>query len=312
MMKKIFIGTMLLGFFMSNHITAQNVKLTLDLNQPKADVSPRLYGLMTEEINYSYDGGLYAELIRNRIFKDDPRTPVNWSVWKSADGKGSISLDTKNSINTALTVCLKLDVEKNSGQVGVMNEGYWGIPVNPKTSYKASFYAKATDEAAGPLTVSITSADGVVTYAAVPVQLGKGGWKKYQVTLSTDGLVKPGTLGRFLITTKRAGSYWFNLVSLFPPTYHNRPNGNRNDIMQLMADMKPSFLRFPGGNFLEGDLFATRFPWKTTLGALEERPGHPGCWSYRASDGMGLLEFLEWCEDLKMEPLLAVYAGYTP
>jgi alpha-N-arabinofuranosidase len=81
--------------------------------------------------------------------------------------------------------------------------------------------------------------------------------------------------------------------------------------MQKMADMQPKFLRFPGGNFLEGDLFATRFPWKETLGPLEERPGHPGCWKYRASDGMGLLEFLEWCEDLKMEPLLAVYAGYT-
>jgi alpha-N-arabinofuranosidase len=75
--------------------------------------------------------------------------------------------------------------------------------------------------------------------------------------------------------------------------------------------MKPTFLRFPGGNFLEGDYFASRFPWKTTLGPLEERPGHPGCWSYRASDGLGLLEFLEWCEDLKIEPLLAVYAGYV-
>jgi alpha-N-arabinofuranosidase len=290
-MKKIFIGTMLFGFFLSNHINAQNVKLTLDLNKPKADVSTRLYGLMTEEINYSYDGGLYAELIRNRIFKDDPKTPVNWSVWKSAGGQGGISLDTKNPINTALTVCLKLDVEKGSGPVGVMNEGYWGISVNPKTSYQASFYAKATDDAAGPLTVSITSADGAIVYAAAPVQLDKGGWKKYQVALTTNAIIKPGTLGRFLITTKQAGTYWFNLVSLFPPTYHNRPNGNRNDIMQLMADMKPAFLRFPGGNFLEGDLFATRFPWKTTLGALEERPGHPGCWSYRASDGMGLLEF---------------------
>lgn len=81
--------------------------------------------------------------------------------------------------------------------------------------------------------------------------------------------------------------------------------------MQMLAEMKPSFLRFPGGNYLEGDYFSTRFAWKKTLGGLEQRPGHPSPWGYRSSDGMGLLEFLKWCEDLKMEPLLAVFAGYT-
>ncbi|WP_255486653.1 alpha-L-arabinofuranosidase C-terminal domain-containing protein [Mucilaginibacter sp. SP1R1] len=310
-MKNTFIGIMLICFFVGNNLRAQDVKLTLDLSKPKADVSPRLYGLMTEEINHSYDGGLYAELIQNRIFKDDAKTPVSWSVWAGKDGKGTISLDNKNAINEALTVCLKLEVENGSGPVGITNEGYWGIPVNPKTSYRASFYAKATDEAAGPLTISLESTDGSVAYTTAQVQLIKGGWKKYEVKLTTGENVKPATLGRFVIAAKQAGTYWFNLVSLFPPTYNNRPNGNRVDIMELMAGMKPSFLRFPGGNFLEGDFFDTRFPWKTTLGALENRPGHPGCWSYRASDGMGLLEFLEWCEDLKMEPLLAVYAGYT-
>jgi alpha-N-arabinofuranosidase len=81
--------------------------------------------------------------------------------------------------------------------------------------------------------------------------------------------------------------------------------------MELLADMKPSFLRFPGGNYLEGQMFSTRFDWKKTIGNVDKRPGHQGPWSYRSTDGMGLLEFLEWCEDLKMEPLLAVFAGYT-
>jgi alpha-N-arabinofuranosidase len=101
------------------------------------------------------------------------------------------------------------------------------------------------------------------------------------------------------------------LVSLFPPTWHNRPNGNRVDLMQKLADMKPAFLRCPGGNFLEGDRIQDHFPWKQTLGNLTNRPGHPGCWGYRASDGLGLLEFLEWAEDLKAQPVLAVYAGYS-
>lgn len=310
-MKKLLTPALLLCFAASAMAQSQNPKLTLDLSKPGVTVSPMLYGLMTEEINHSYDGGLYAELIQNRIFKDDPKGPAKWSVVQTGGGKGAIALDEKQAINTALTTCLKLTVETGGSRTGIANEGYWGIPVKPQTTYKASFWAKATDDAAGALTVTIESNDGATTYATANVIMGKGGWKKYQATLTTAAGVKPTTQARFVISTNRAGTYWFNLVSLFPPTYNNRPNGNRTDIMQIMADMKPAFLRFPGGNFLEGDLFATRFPWKTTLGPLEDRPGHPGCWSYRASDGMGLLEFLEWCEDLHMEPLLAVYAGYT-
>ncbi|MFI5137207.1 MAG: alpha-L-arabinofuranosidase C-terminal domain-containing protein [Sphingobacteriales bacterium] len=311
MKKLLFISLAVCCFFIPRTLMAQTVKLTLDLSKDGVNVSPKLYGLMTEEINHSYDGGLYAELISNRTFKDNPQAPDNWTALEEAGGKAKIQLDWHEAINDALTVCLKLDVEKNGGRTGIVNQGYWGIPVKPQTSYKASFYAKATDEAAGPLTVSIESNDGAVNYASAQVVLSKGGWKKYEVQLTTGTDIKPTALARFVISTGHTGTYWFNLVSLFPPTYNNTPNGNKTDIMQLLADMKPSFLRFPGGNFLEGDWFSTRFPWKKTLGALEERPGHAGCWGYRSSDGMGLLEFLRWCEDLKMEPVLAVYAGYT-
>jgi alpha-N-arabinofuranosidase len=101
------------------------------------------------------------------------------------------------------------------------------------------------------------------------------------------------------------------MVSLFPPTYHNRPNGFRIDLMEKLAAMHPSFLRFPGGNYLEGDHIDERFDWKKTIGPLVDRPTHRSPWNYRSTDGMGLLEFLDWCEDLKMNPLLAVYAGYS-
>lgn len=295
---------LLLPLLAGGSLAAQTVKLTLDLRKDAPTVSPTLYGLMTEEINHSYDGGLYAELISNRIFKDNPKNPDHWTV---AYGKGNISLDEHQPINDALPVCLKLEVESDQGGA-IANDGYWGIPVKPATTYKASFYAKGDD---APLTVGIESNDGHTTYASATVQLIKGSWRKYAVTLSTPDHIDTTTLARFVISTTQAGTYWFNLVSLFPPTYNDRPNGNRKDIMQLLADMKPSFLRLPGGNYLEGDFFDTRFAWKKTLGPLENRPGHPGCWSYRSSDGLGLLEFLEWCEDLKMQPLLAVNAGYT-
>ncbi|GAB3909623.1 alpha-L-arabinofuranosidase C-terminal domain-containing protein [Mucilaginibacter boryungensis] len=307
-MKK-FAGILSLCLVVATIAKAQ-VKLTVDMTKPGVNVSPRLYGLMTEEINHSYDGGLYAELISNRIFKDDPKQPANWSAVESGGARATIELDSKQPINKALTTCLKLVVTNANGKAGIANSGYWGIPVKPQTTYTASFYARS-DDAEGKLTAAIESNNGNIIYATASTTLIKGGWKKYTLKLSTTASAKPTTDARFVITASHAGSYWFNLISLFPPTYNNRPNGNRIDIMQKMADMQPKFLRFPGGNFLEGDLFATRFPWKETLGPLENRPGHPGCWKYRASDGMGLLEFLEWCEDLKMEPLLAVYAGYT-
>ena len=322
MKSPIFCFPLLLFLAISVGLQAQTPKLVLDLGKAGVDVSPKLYGLMTEEINHSYDGGLYAELIRNRIFKDNPQTPDGWSLVQDGGGKGSIQLiapdplhvpreQSRHAINDALTTCLQLTVEKGDGRVGIANEGYWGIPVRPQTTYRASFYAKGSDSADMPFSVSIESPDGSVGYASGQVILTKGGWKKYELLLTTANTIKPTALAHFVISTKRPGSYWFNLVSLFPPTFNDRPNGNRIDIMQLMADMKPTFLRFPGGNFLEGDYFASRFPWKTSIGPLEERPGHPGCWQYRASDGLGLLEFLEWCEDLKIEPLLAVYAGYS-
>lgn len=300
----------LILLFFTSDVQAQAQTLTLQMDKPGATVSKQLYGLMTEEINYSYDGGLYGELIRNRIFKDNPKGPDYWSVVKAEGSNDSLKLDNTQPINDALTVSLLLNMQTPGKREGIANTGFWGIPVKPNTIYQGSFYAK-TDNPGKPLAVSIESNDGKNVYASAVVSNIGSQWQQYTFTLTTAADVKPVADTRFIIATSDAGKYWFNLVSLFPPTYKNRVNGNRADIMQLLAGMKPSFLRFPGGNYLEGNLFSTRFPWKKTLGNLDQRPGHMGTWGYRSSDGMGLLEYLEWCEDLKMEPLLAVFAGYT-
>jgi alpha-N-arabinofuranosidase len=110
---------------------------------------------------------------------------------------------------------------------------------------------------------------------------------------------------------EKPGALWLDLVSLFPPTYKGREHGFRIDLMEKMAAMNPQFLRFPGGNYLEGTHINERFEWKKMVGPWIDRPTHPSPWGYRSSDGMGLLEFFAWCEDLKMRPLLAVYAGYS-
>jgi len=286
--------------------------LTVDAGHPSGKVSPMLYGLMTEEINHSYDGGLYAELIRNRAFLDDATAPVHWSVVNQPSAEATIALDPANPFNNALTTSLRLTVTKATRQqpAGVANTGYWGIPVQPKTRYRASLIARAEPGFSGPLTVSIVNEDGGVVYATEKLSGLAAEWKRFEVTLKT-GKVTRTAKARFALTLDQVGTVWLSFVSLFPPTWNNRPNGLRKDLMQMLVDLRPKFLRFPGGNYLEGDTSETRFEWKKTLGPVTQRHGHPCPWGYRSTDGLGLLEFLEWCEDMEAEPVLAVYAGYS-
>ncbi len=285
--------------------------LQIDAASPGHEVSPILNGLMIEEINHSLDGGLYGELIRNRVFKDDAAEPVQWTVVQGAGGAGSIALDTTRPIaGTALTTSLRVTASPAGKRVGAANDGFGGIPVRPHATYHASFFAMPDAGFDGPLSVSIESTDGATVYARGRVSRLASGWKQYSVRLRT-GSVSLTAAARFVISTRESGTFWLNQVSLFPATYRDRPNGNRVDLMQLLADMRPTFLRLPGGNFLEGNTIAERFQWKNTIGALASRPGHQAPWGYRSTDGLGLLEYLEWCEDLGMEPVLGVYAGYS-
>jgi alpha-N-arabinofuranosidase len=291
--------------------TVQPAALQIDATHPGPQVNSMFYGLMIEEINHSLDGGLYGELIQNRVFKDDPTTPLHWSLVQNNGGIGSIALDTTQPVSgTALTTSLKVSVSQGQ-RVGAANDGYWGIPVKPFTTYSASFWAKADGLGfTGPLMLDIESSDGTKVYAQAQVPQITTNWAKYTVFLTTSS-VTPIESTRFVVSTSNPGTFWLTQVSLFPPTYRDRPNGNRMDLMRKMADLKPSFLRMPGGNYLEGITIPDRFQWKQTLGPIEQRPGHLGTWGYRSDDGLGLLEFLEWCEDLHMQPLLAVWAGYA-
>ncbi len=291
---------------------AASPTFTVDASRSVGQVSPTLYGLMTEEINHSYDGGLYAELIQNRAFLDSEKSPVHWSVVNDKNSAAAIALDSSNVFNDKLTASLRLTVtqadKKNSA--GVANDGYWGIPVQPKTTYRAMIIARADANFSGPVTVSIVSDDGKKVFATEKFSGLTTVWKKFDVTLKT-GRGTPTAQARFVITLNQPGTIWLGLVSLFPPTWNDQPTGFRKDLMQMLVGLNPKFLRFPGGNYVEGDTVETRFDWKKTIGPIEERHGHPCPWGYRSTDGLGLLEFLQWCEDMKSEPVLAVYAGYS-
>ncbi len=290
----------------------QPAVLTIHADQPVSAVSPTLYGLMTEEINYSYDGGLYAEMVRNRTMRADWTGVPYWYLVELGNASAKMTPDMQTGPSEALKTSVRLDVERADGNdaAGIMNVGWWGFALRPDTTYKGSFYAKASSDAMGPVTVSLVSDEtGKVVATATVAGMGTE-WKQHEFTLRTGAIV-PASKNHLQITVAHGGSLWLNLVSLFPPTYKNRANGNRIDLMEKLAAMHPQFLRFPGGNYLEGDRIVDRFPWKKTLGPLVDRPTHPSPWGYQSSDGMGLLEFLGWCEDLKMQPVLAVYAGYS-
>jgi alpha-N-arabinofuranosidase len=288
----------------------QAATLTIQAEKPLHAVSPTLYGLMTEEINYSYDGGLYAEMVRNRAFGRDWSGVKNWYLDNLGDAQATMKLVTDDGPSDALLGSLRIDVTAATATApaALRNDGWWGMALKPDTAYTGSFYAHGD---VGAVTVSLVNNNSGKTMASATVDGIAGEWKQHTFTLKTGEKVEAGSGNHLLLSFTKPGSVSLQLVSLFPPTYKGRANGNRPDIMAMMAEMHPKFLRMPGGNYLEGDYVDERFDWKATLGSLVDRPTHRSPWNYQSSDGMGLLEFLEWTEDLKIDPVLAVYAGYS-
>jgi alpha-L-arabinofuranosidase len=310
-MRRFFLKLLL---FAATPLVAQDTAtLTIDTAKPVAKVSPTLYGIMTEEINYSYDGGLYAELISNRTFQT-MRGPnlEHWTLIQNGNSQANIEIDKTTGPSTAIPHSLKFTATSADprAEAGFYNTGFWGMALRPSTSYRGSFYAKADSPAIGSLTIRlVNNKTGAVAASTVVPSLGSS-WQRYAFTLKTATLT-PSADNHLEFLAQHPGTAWFSLISLFPPTYKNEPNGKRIDLMEKLAAMHPAFLRFPGGNYLEGDHLDEHYEWKKTIGPLVDRPTHPTPWTYRSSDGIGLLEFLTWCETLHMEPLLAVFSGYS-
>jgi alpha-N-arabinofuranosidase len=296
-------------------LIAQNAAtLTVNPSHIVGKVSPTLYGIMTEEINHSYDGGLYAELVNNRTFQTSRGLSLeNWVLIQNGDARATIAVDKGTGPSAAIGHSMKLVVAAAGAkaEAGFYNAGYWGMAVRPSTTYAGSFYAKADDGGIGGLTIRLVNDRTGAVAASTTVSAPGNAWERHPFTLKTGVGVVASKENHLEFLVDHAGTAWFSLISLFPPTYRNQANGFRVDMMEKLAALHPKFLRFPGGNYVEGDHINERYEWKKTIGDLVDRPTHPTPWTYRSSDGLGLLEFLTWCEDLKMEPLLAVYSGYS-
>ena len=229
--------------------------LTLHPDRSVSTVSPTLYGLMTEEINYSYDGGLYAEMVRNRTLRGDWSGILYWYLVEDGNARAKMSQDATTGPSTALPNSLKIEIEQADAhnQAGALNVGWWGMALHHNTEYKGSFYAKADSASFGPISVSIVNDDSGKAVTSATVNGVGTDWKQFTFTLKT-GAMESSSTNHLVITAGHAGTLWLQLVSLFPPTYHDRANGNRVDLMDKLAAMHPAFLRLPGGNYLEGEL----------------------------------------------------------
>ncbi|MGD0903352.1 MAG: alpha-N-arabinofuranosidase, partial [Terracidiphilus sp.] len=295
MSKRILAFALLSAFTLPLSLFAQAPTLSIQVDRPTAKVSPMLYGLMTEEINFSYDGGLYAELVRDRAVGHGWGALQHWTLVERGSSAAKVAVDETTGPSAALPRSLKVSVTSATAAApaGIQNDGYWGIAVRPRTTYSGSFYAK-TDSNGIPVTVSLVNDETGAVAASATVTRLSGDWRPFTFTLKTEE-VPVSANNHLILTIPRPATVWFDLVSLFPPTFLDRPHGNRIDLMEKLAAMHPKFLRLPGGNYLEGDHIAERFEWKRTIGPWVDRPTHPSPWHYRSSDGMGLLEFLEWC-----------------
>ena len=288
-------------------------KLMVDAGTVVNPISPMFYGLMTEEINHSYEGGLYAEMIANRTFRPIWSGVENWQLVQDGNAHATMNIDKNTGPSEALPTSLKVVVSKasESNAAGISNSGWWGMAIHPQTSYQGSIWIKTNDAGIVKVAADLVSDDTGEVLAKSIITLKGMDWTPYKYLLATGPVATVSARNHLRLTVDHPGTVWFQLASLMPPTYHNTPNGNRIDLMDKMAAMHPQFIRLPGGNYLEGDTLKDWYDWRKTIGPLQNRPGHQAPWTYWSTDGLGLLEFLEWCEDLHAEPVLAVYAGYA-
>jgi alpha-L-arabinofuranosidase len=301
--------TILLSTLLATSLGAQaQVELNVNAAQPGHSISPTLYGIFYEDINHAADGGLYAELVRNRSFEDSNKEPEFWSALGEGSHKALLSLVDKGLLNSAQSQALQVafngDVKSASG---IANEGFWGMNAVQGRPYHLSFWAKGKLKT--PLHALLTDKTGTKVYASATLG-GKlsGKWQKFTAELRSNA---NDPEARLQIVTNGKGTATFDVVSLMPPTFRNHANGLRPDLASMLYDLHPKFLRFPGGCFVEGQQSPDNaFRWQRTVGPIEQRPGHWNVnWGYRTSDGIGFDEYLQLAEDLGAKPLYVVNVG---
>ena len=284
------------------------IKVEADRVKP---ISEHLIGIFFEDINYGADGGLYAELVQNRDFEysaQDGAREKNWNstyAWSIQGGKADLSISTDRPIHPNNAHYAVLDIQQPGAML--VNTGFDGIAVKKGEKYDFSVFSKVLDGTkGGKVVIGLTTKDGK-EIARTTIRVSSGEWKKQKAVLTATADVADAVL---TVSPQSAGKYALDMVSLFPQhTFKGRKNGLRADLAQVLADLHPRFVRFPGGCVAHGDGVDNIYDWKGSIGALEERKPMRNLWGYHQTRGLGYHEYFQFCEDIGAEPVPVVAAG---
>ena len=280
--------------------------LTVEGSQRK-NISKELIGIFFEDISFGADGGLYGELIQNRDFEYSAADRGDWNsltAWELKGEGSNIKIATERPIHNNNSHYAVLTTDKIGATLE--NGGYDGICLKAGDQYDLSIMARKASDKGSKLLVSLVSENGDKV-AEKSINVGSADWKTLKVTFKAG---KDAERARLVITPQSVGAVEMDMVSLFPrKTFKNRKNGLRADLAQVIADMKPKFVRFPGGCAAHGNGLDNMYLWKRSIGKLEERQHMPNIWNYHQTLGLGYYEYFQFCEDIGAEPLPVLPAG---
>jgi alpha-L-arabinofuranosidase len=295
---------------------AQSRSITVQVDRPGAAIPGTLFGLFFEDINFGADGGLYPERVKNRSF-EFPEPLMGWKPATPGDSKGVLQVyDRVGERDAPNSHYLRIKVDEAGKGFGAANEGFRGVGVERGKEYTFSVLARSAGGTPRALRVEVSGADGRAL-GETRVTGFTPQWKKYSATLRATGTEEKA---RVNILVEGEGALDVDLVSLFPvETWGNRANGLRPDLVKLLKEMQPGFLRFPGGCIVEGRTLEQRYQWKTTVGAREDRRLIVNRWNtefrhrltpdYYQSFGLGYYEYFQLSEDIGAEPLPIMNCG---
>ncbi len=288
--------------------------VSVQTDHPGAEINPAMWGIFFEDINFGGDGGLNSQLVKNGSF-EFPDSLMGWNKISKQNEAGSVEVRNEDGFNPNNPHYLRVTSSSEKG-FGVSNEGFRGIGVRQGESYDFSAEARSVGDNHPALRVELISPDGSVL-ASTKVQGFASPWKKCAATLRARATEPKAHIN---LVVEGNGTLDLDMVSLFPEkTWKNRPGGLRADMVQMLADLKPGFMRFPGGCIVEGSVLERRYQWKTTIGDLADRKLIIDRWNYEfkhkpapdyfQSFGVGFFEFFQLCEDIGAQPLPILNCG---
>ena len=272
-----------------------------------------MWGAFFEDINFGADGGLYAELVKNGSF-EFPEPMLGWFKISPSLAKGEITVETEKPVRENSPHYVRI-ASKAGAPLGISNEGFRGMGIHGGEDYDFAAQIRIM-EGTPKVTVEIVGNDGT-TLASGVLKDSSSQWSKAALTLKPKDTDDHARLAIFV---QGPGTVDVDQVSLFPQkTWKNRPGGLRADMVQALADLKPGFLRFPGGCVVEGSDLSKRYQWKNTIGPVEDRKLLVNRWNYEfkhrptpdyyQSYGLGFFEFFQLCDDIGAQPLPIINCG---